>query len=348
MPWDETAAFANNRKEFHAMPNVASSNAGFNDAVPVLGLNNAAIEAELSAGLSMPQATVSPKYLYDALGSRLFTAICELDEYYPTRTEAGIFNAFLDDIALSTGRGMTLIDLGAGDCAKAERLMPVLQPKQYVAVDISADFMKESLDRLRQRFARTEVLGLALDFSGSLKLPDSVHCNKRLFFYPGSSIGNFSPQEAAGFLRRLRSSCECGVQPEGGILLGVDLIKDEAVLNAAYDDALGVTAAFNLNLLRHVNRLLGADFRVQDWRHKAFFNAEQSRIEMHLVARANLTVHWRGGQRRFEQGESIHTENSYKYTQKSFLSLLEQAGFGDVRMWTDPRQWFMVCHAQAI
>jgi dimethylhistidine N-methyltransferase len=296
----------------------------------------------------MPHAAVSPKYLYDALGSRLFTAICELDEYYPTRTEAEIFQTHLDDIAASLGRGMTLIDLGAGDCRKAERLLPVLLPRQYVAIDISTDFMQESLERLRERFARTEIHGLDMDFSHELDLPASVHCNKRLFFYPGSSIGNFSPQEAAAFLKRLRAACECGSRSEGGVLIGVDLIKDEAVLNAAYDDALGVTAAFNLNLLRHVNRLLDADFNVHDWRHRAFFNAEQSRIEMHLVAQANVTVRWPGGQRRFERGESIHTENSYKYTQKSFLALLDQAGFGKVRIWSDPRDWFMVCHTQAM
>jgi dimethylhistidine N-methyltransferase len=310
--------------------------------------NLSAVEAELNAGLSMLQATVSPKYLYDALGSRLFTAICELQEYYPTRTETAIFNTCRNEIAASAGRGMTLIDLGAGDCSKAERLIPSFQPRQYVAVDISTDFLRESLDRLRERFKKTEVLGLGMDFSGNLDLPESVHCNKRLFFYPGSSIGNFSPPEATAFLQRLRRACECGNRPEGGLLIGVDLVKEEAVLNAAYDDALGVTAAFNLNLLRHLNRLLGADFRIEDWHHKAFFNAQESRMEMHLVARSNVTVRWRSGRRRFEKGESIHTENSYKYTQKGFLSLLEQAGFGNARIWTDPQKWFMVCHADAV
>ncbi|MDQ9171427.1 L-histidine N(alpha)-methyltransferase [Oxalobacteraceae bacterium R-40] len=307
-----------------------------------------AIEAELNAGLSTLQATVSPKYLYDALGSRLFTAICELQEYYPTRTEAAVFNACSDEIAASVGRGMTLIDLGAGDCSKAERLFSSFQPRQYVAVDISEDFLKESLGRLRERFKRTDMLGLSMDFSRTLELPDSVHCNKRLFFYPGSSIGNFSPREATAFLQRLRKACECGGRSEGGLLIGVDLVKDEAILNAAYDDELGVTAAFNLNLLRHLNRLLGADFRTEDWKHKAFFNAQESRIEMHLVAQSNVTVRWRSGRRRFEKGESIHTENSYKYTQKGFLSLLEQAGFGNARIWTDPQKWFMVCHADAV
>ncbi|MGV3741215.1 MAG: L-histidine N(alpha)-methyltransferase [Burkholderiaceae bacterium] len=330
------------------MPFVSASKAGHHDALQALPAGAAETEAELIASLSAQQAFVSPKFFYDSLGSRLFTAICELDEYYPTRTEAAVFSRHLDEIANSVGQGATLIDLGAGDCKKAEHLLPVLQPKQYAAIDISGDFLKESLERLRKRFEKVQMLGLGMDFSRTLDLPESVHCNKRLFFYPGSSIGNFSPQEAVRFLRRLRLACECGTRPEGGLLIGVDLIKDEKVLHAAYDDALGVTAAFNLNLLRHVNRLLDADFNLPDWRHKAFFNAEQSRIEMHLVAQDNVTVRWRGGQRRFERGETIHTENSYKYTQKSFLALLEQAGFGNTRIWTDARQWFMVCHAQAV
>lgn len=307
-----------------------------------------AAETELGAALSRLQAEVSPKYFYDALGSRLFTAICELDEYYPTRTEATIFHACLDGILASTGRGATLIDLGAGDCRKAEALFPALQPRQYAAVDISADFLKESLDSLRARHREIEMLALGIDFSCVLDLPESVYRNKRLFFYPGSSIGNFSPREAVAFLQRLRQACQHGDHTEGSVLIGVDLVKDEAILHAAYDDALGVTAAFNLNVLRRLNRLIGADFRLEDWRHKAFFNVEQSRIEMHLVAQSSVTVTWRGGQRRFERGESIHTENSYKYTQKRFLALLEESGFGNARVWTDTRDWFMVCHAQAV
>lgn len=330
------------------MPNVSNSAASRREGMPQADTGRDPVEAELSTGLAALQASVSPKYLYDALGSRLFTAICELEEYYPTRTEAAIFDAHLQDIAACSGRGMTLIDLGAGDCRKAERLFPFLQPRQYVAVDISADFLKESLDRLRERFDGTDMQGVEMDFSSGVRLPDSVHRAKRLFFYPGSSIGNFSPAEASRFLKNLRAACESGGQAGGGILLGVDLVKDEAVLNAAYDDALGVTAAFNLNILRHLNRVLGADFRLQQWRHKAFFNVQESRIEMHLVAQANVTVRWRNGERRFECGETIHTENSYKYTQHGFLALLEEAGFGDARVWTDPKNWFMVCHAQAV
>jgi dimethylhistidine N-methyltransferase len=165
-----------------------------------------------------------------------------------------------------------------------------------------------------------------------------------LFFYPGSSIGNFSPEQAVAFLRGLRANAGA----DGGLLIGVDLIKDSAVLDAAYDDALGVTAGFNLNMLRHLNHLIGADFDVGQWQHRAFFNAAESRIEMHLEARSALTVRWDGGERHFARGERIHTEDSYKYTRQSFVGLLERAGFATAQVWTDPANWFAVIHARVI
>ena len=305
--------------------------------------NTAEIRAELAAGLMMRQAQTSPKYLYDVLGSKLFEAICELPEYYPTRTEAAIVDAHLQDIARSVGRGSTLIDLGAGNCAKAARLFPELRPAQYVAIDISADFLRDAVSQLRQRFPQVTMQELGLDFSSTLDLPTGVRREKRLFFYPGSSIGNFSPEEALAFLCRIRGEC----RDDGGILVGVDLVKEKSVLDAAYDDTLGVTSSFNLNLLLHINRLLGADFDLRDWRHHAYFDPAQSRIEMHLVARRDVIVGWSGGVRRFAEGESIHTENSYKYTRERFLALLVEAGFDKPRIWTDSQQWFMLCHAQA-
>jgi len=305
---------------------------------------SAAAIAEISAGLLAREAYTSPKYLYDALGSKLFEAICELPEYYPTRTEAGIFDEHGADMARVIGEGTTLIDLGAGNCAKAASLFPLLRPAQYVAIDISYEFLRESLDRLQQRFPNIEMTGLGLDFSSGLDLPDVVRPEQRLFFYPGSSIGNFAPDHAISFLRQLRAN-SCG---DGGLLIGVDLIKDSATLDAAYDDAIGVTAAFNLNMLRHLNQLMGADFDVRQWRHRGFFNAEESRVEMHLEAREELTVSWRGGRRPFARGERIHTEDSYKYTQAGFVGLLEQAGFSATRIWTDPANWFAVIHARVI
>lgn len=298
---------------------------------------------EIAAGLLARDAWTSPKYLYDALGSKLFEAICELPEYYPTRTEAGIFDEHGEDMARAIGAGSTLIDLGAGNCAKAAGLFPLLKPAQYVAIDISYDFLQEALIRLQQRFPHIDMQGLGLDFSSGLDLPRSVRAEHRVFFYPGSSIGNFAPDQAIDFLKQLRANAA-----GGGLLIGVDLIKDSAVLDAAYDDAIGVTGAFNLNMLRHLNRLMGADFDVRQWQHRGFFNAEESRVEMHLEAREALTVTWQGGRREFARGERIHTEDSYKYTRAGFVGLLEQAGFSAAQVWTDPAGWFAVVHARAL
>ena len=301
-----------------------------------------AIRDELIVGLQMAQATTSPKYLYDALGSRLFEAICELPEYYPTRTEAAIFTQYADQIAASVGIGRTMIDLGAGNCAKAAGLFGVLQPTHYVPVDISVDFLRGAVGNLQQRFPSIEMTGLGVDFSAPFALPHNVGPAQRFFFYPGSSIGNFTPTEARAFLHRL--ALQCG--DDGGLLVGVDMVKDAALLDAAYDDALGVTAAFNLNLLNHLNQLLEADFDVRQWCHVAFYNPALSRVEMHLEARQDTNVHWRGGSRAFAQRQRIHTESSYKYTPQSFAALLEDAGFEARRGWTDAQGWFMIWHAR--
>ena len=226
-----------------------------------------AIRAELLAGLTAPTARIAPKYLYDALGSRLFAAITELPEYYPTRTEAAIFARELPRMANMLGPVATLVDLGAGNCEKAARLFSPFRVERYVAVDISVGYLRESLEFLQQQHPAVDMLGIGLDFSQRLQLPPEVGDGPRTLFYPGSSIGNFTPDEAAAFLRQARAECQ-----GGALLIGVDLIKTVHVLEAAYDDALGVTAAFNRNLLRHVNRLAGTDFDIGDWRHVAFFD----------------------------------------------------------------------------
>jgi dimethylhistidine N-methyltransferase len=305
---------------------------------------SAHVPAELPAGLGASHAWISPKFLYDSLGSRLFEAICELPEYYPTRTEAAIFERYGAEIARVAGPGTTLVDLGAGNCAKAAGLFSLLKPAQYVAVDISTDFLSEAVERLRQRFPQIAMEALGLDFSEELELPDCVRAGRRLFFYPGSSIGNFTPDQARAFLQRVRAQCG----NDGGLLIGIDLAKDAATLGEAYDDALGVTAAFNLNVLRHVNRLLGANFDIRQWRHLGFYNEAQGRVEMHLEARSEQVVKWHGGARTFAAGERIHTENSYKYLQADAVRLLEQSGFEATHMWTDARRWFTVIHAQAV
>ncbi len=298
--------------------------------------------AEISRGLLGSPAQVPPKYLYDTLGSKLFESLCLLPEYYPTRTEAAIFRAHRHDIARAAGPGAVLVDLGAGNCAKAESLFGVLAPRHYVAVDISADFLRDALDRLQSCHPDIRMTALGQDFSQGLHLPQEVPADNRLFFYPGSSLGNFGPDDAHRFLSGLRQS---GGR-QASLLLGVDLVKEPEVLNAAYDDALGLTAAFNLNLLRNLNRLLQADFDVRDWTHVAFFNEQKSRIEMHLQARRAVLVRWPGSSRRFAEGERIHTESSYKYTRASLAALLEGAGWQPTDFWTDPAGWFAVVHAR--
>ena len=296
-----------------------------------------AMRAELIAGLTAPRAALAPKYLYDALGSRLFAAITALPEYYPTRTEAAIFRAHLGEIAAAVGPASTLVDLGAGNCEKAARLFDALAVQRYVAVDISADFLKESLDRLQYQHPDMEMLGIGLDFSQTLALPVEIGPGPRTLFYPGSSIGNFTPAEALAFLRQAHVACD-----GGALLIGVDLVKPVSVLEPAYDDALQVTAAFNRNLLLHLNRLIGSDFDIADWRHVAFFNAAASRIEMHLEAVRDAMVRWPGGERRFAAGERIHTENSCKWRVDDFAALLRDAGFSHPRVWRDAQDWFAV------
>jgi L-histidine N-alpha-methyltransferase len=297
---------------------------------------------ELLDGLGAAQATTSPKFLYDALGSRLFEAITELPEYYPTRTEAAIMSANALAIAQAIGEVGTLVDLGAGNCAKALRLIPSLRPTRYVAVDISVGFLEQALTDVQHQHPTLSVTGVGLDFSSALALPTDMVQGRPVFFYPGSSIGNFTPEQAELFLASVRRQ-----SIGGGLLIGVDLIKGVEWLEPAYDDALGVTAAFNLNLLRHLNRLIGSDFDPRDWRHVAFFNSDASRIEMHLEARRALRVRWPEGERRFEAGERLHTENSYKYSVERFAGLLQSAGFARTRCWVDAQGWFAVFWAQA-
>lgn len=301
-----------------------------------------AIRAELIAGLTAPCAALAPKYLYDALGSRLFAAITALPEYYPTRTEAAIFRAHLGEIAAAVSPASTLVDLGAGNCEKASRLFDALAVRRYVAVDISADYLKESLDRLQYQHPAMEMLGVGLDFSQTLALPVEVGPGPRTLFYPGSSIGNFTPAEALAFLRQAQVACE-----GGALLIGVDLVKPMSVLEPAYDDALQVTAAFNRNLLLHLNRLIGSDFDIADWRHVSFFNVAASRIEMHLEVARDVIVRWPGGERRFSAGERIHTENSCKWQVDDFAALLRDAGFSHPRVWRDEQDWFAVFAAHA-
>jgi len=289
---------------------------------------------ELLRGLRAPQASIAPKYFYDVLGSRLFEAICELPEYYLPRAEQEILDTHAAEIAEAVGPGCTLIDLGAGNCEKAERLFDLLQPTQYVAVDISSAFLRLSLERLQLRHPQLEIVGVVQDFSRQLVLPAVIRESRRLFFYPGSSIGNFSPDEAREFLSRIQVLSGS----DGKLILGVDLVKDRPVLEGAYDDALGVTAAFNRNILNNVNRILGSDFDVRQWNHVARFNAHQSRVELFLEAERKISASLPDGPRVFHAGERIHTENSYKAPRYAPLTMFAQSGIS----WFDSANRFAV------
>lgn len=317
--------------------------------------NDAAVRAELQAGLQDQPAHIAPKFFYDALGSRLFDAITELPEYYPTRTEAEIFASHGKAMGHCLPAGAVMVDLGAGCCSKAARLFPVLQPAAYVAVDISVDYLRGTLSRLQAQHPQRPMLGLGLDFSQALQLPpqaqewlasQALAQAPRCVFYPGSSIGNFTPEEALRLLRQAHAVCKEG-GAGGGLLIGVDLVKEAPLLEAAYDDALGVTAAFNRNILRHANALLGTDFQPAQWDHVAEFDVAQSRVAMYLAARQSQTVRWPGGVRHFAAGERMHTENAFKWTTARFSALLAQAGFGSGQHWRDARGWFSVFWAPA-
>ena len=309
----------------------------------VTGSASDAIASELTKSLLASSASISPKYFYNKLGSKLFEAITLLDEYYPTRTEAGIFEANYGNIAQVIQKAgisnACLIDLGAGNCAKSAALIPHLKPQQYVPVDISVDFLRESAIKVQASFPALDIVGAGLDFSSTLVLPDAVQNHDRVFFYPGSSLGNFFPEDALRFLQQIASPAQGNAS---GLLLGIDLVKDIAVLQAAYDDAPGVTAAFNKNVLLNLNGDFGTNFDLRQWRHIALFNTQESRIEMLLEATVGTTVRWPGHEKSFVAGDRIHTENSYKYTLGSMTALLKQAGFSQVQHWTDAQDWFGV------
>ena len=297
----------------------------------------------LVAGLRARPARIAPKYFYDALGCALFGAICELPEYYPTRTERAIFTSHRASILRHLGQGKQFVDLGAGDCGKGGAWLPFVQPARYLAVDIARDAIDAALSRMAPDFPQVDMKGVVADFTNGLDLSRDLTGAPVTFFYPGSSIGNFAPPEAREFLITVHA--HCASRPDSGLLIGVDTRKDAARLTAAYDDAVGVTAAFNRNILLHVNRLLGSAFRPGDFAHCASYDSEAGRIDMHLVARRDVAVVLGGAVRAFETGERIHTESSYKYTPAEFSELLHSASFRGVRCWQDSAGDFAVFYA---
>lgn len=291
------------------------------------------------AALMAPAASIAPKYFYDDLGCALYGAICRLPEYYPTRTEAAIFREHRAEIAAAIGSGRQFVDLGAGDCCKALAWLPYVEPARYIAVDIARPEIERSLSKMSPDFPEVEMIGVITDFTRGLALQDVLDARPVTFFYPGSSIGNFTPDEARQFLATLRAH-------GGSLLIGVDAKKDAAMLAAAYDDPLGVTGAFNLNVLRHLNAHFGFDFRVDGFRHVGFYNEPEGRIEMHLESKHAQDVHLGDRQRHFAPGERIHTENSYKYRAPEFERLLKAAGYTTIRHWSNLVESFFVFYAQ--
>jgi dimethylhistidine N-methyltransferase len=299
---------------------------------------------DLQLGLAAPPHRISPKYFYDAEGSRLFDLICDLPEYYPTRTERAILATHAADIAQEIGRGCDLVEFGAGSCSKVRLLLDELRPRRYLPIDISAEHLEQSAGELEREHPGLLVLPVAGDYTATVHLPPALSGARRVGFFPGSTIGNFTPGEALQFLRGAARLLR-----GGGLLLGADLVKDPAVLHAAYNDDQGVTAAFNLNLLARANRELGARFVLDQFAHSAFYNAPHQRIEMHLVSRRRQIVALGGECFEFDEGETLHTENSHKFTVDSLRALASQAGFRPGLVWTDPEQLFSVhwLHAPA-
>jgi len=295
--------------------------------------------ADVRAGLSKSQKTLSPKYFYDEAGSELFEAITALPEYYPTRTEIGILDERGPEIAALLPKAVALVEFGSGSTAKLRCLLRHLpELSAYVPVDVSGDFLAAQAQTLRADFPNLAVEPVVADFTRPFALPDTVGMAPRAGFFPGSTVGNFEPAEAATLLDRFGEI----LGPDSLLVLGVDLVKDTPRLEAAYDDAAGVTAAFNMNLLKRINHELGGDFDLEAFRHRAVFNADASRIEMHLVSCKDQSVRIGGDSFPFREGETIHTESSYKYTLDSFRALAATAGWRSETVWTDADALFSV------
>ncbi len=294
---------------------------------------------EVLEGLAKPQKQIAPKYFYDARGCELFDAICGLAEYYPTRSELAIMRAHAGAMARLLGPRCALIEIGCGNSEKTRMLLAAARPLTFVPVDIAHEQLEASCNALKGQFPAMVMVAVRADFAQPFALPAAeLPRARRILYFPGSTIGNFTPAEAQAFLKRWAAL----LGADGGALIGVDLKKAPAVLHAAYNDARGVTADFNLNLLRRINRELGADFDLAAFGHRAFYDASRGRIEMHLESRKPQRVTIAGRVFEFRAGETLHTENSYKYAIGEFQELARTAGFTPQQCWSDDDQLFSV------
>lgn len=289
-------------------------------------------------GLQQLQKTIDPKYFYDSYGSELFEQITALPEYYPTRTERLILTNNAEKIAAFCGDDCVLVEPGSGSCEKVRLLLDAIKPAAYVPMDIAGEFLQQAAEKLGDEYPWLPIYALCADFNQYDEMPLGVPAGKRVAFYPGSTLGNMTPDNALSFLKHLHH----WLGESGGVIIGVDLHKSTATLNAAYNDDQGVTAKFNLNALTHINRLLNANFALDHFHHHAFYNEEAMRIEMHLVSEKDQTVDVDGTAIQISHNETIHTENSYKYSLQSFHALADQAGFSVVESWMDNDALFSV------
>ncbi len=300
---------------------------------------DSAFARDVIAGLSVTPKRVPPKYFYDAEGSRLFDAITELPEYYLTRSELEILEKNAGEIAALFPDGAALVEFGSGPAKKIRILLDAAPSlAAYVPVDISADFLEQEAQAIRAAYPKLVVAPVAADFTKAFTLPAAIDTLPRVGFFPGSTIGNFEPHEACAFLRQA-----AGVLGQGAVLIiGVDLIKNPQIIHAAYNDKAGLTEKFNLNLLARMNRELDGKIDISTFEHHAFYNRERQRIEMHLASHKRQKVRVAGTTIDFRAGETIHTENSYKYSIQSFVALARGSGWTPVQVWTDSKNYFSV------
>lgn len=295
---------------------------------------------DVIAGLSLPRKALPPKYFYDPRGCALFEAICQQPEYYLTRAELALMRAHAGDIARQLGPQSAIIEYGSGSGRKTRILLAATAPVAYIPIDIARAELHATAAGIAREFPGVRVMAVCADYSRPLALPEleGLGARRRVGYFPGSTIGNLTPAEAGAFLALAREQAGAG----GALLIGVDLKKDPARLDAAYNDSRGVTADFNLNLLARINRELGADFDLSAFRHRAFYDGAVGRIEMHLESVKAQTVTIGGHAITFRAGETIHTENSYKYSLREFQELARGAGLVAREYWTDAEQLFSV------